>query len=123
MKATEKKEVTKKQKSKKPKFLRQEFHKRKRLDDTWRRPKGLHSKMRKRLRNRGTMPGSGYGSPKSKRGMHPSGYEDVLIHSISDLNDINPKTQAIRIAGGVGSRKRQMIVEKATEMEIRIINP
>ncbi|MFQ6050404.1 MAG: 50S ribosomal protein L32e [Candidatus Hydrothermarchaeota archaeon] len=113
----------KKQRSKKPKFLRQEFHKRKKLDDSWRRPRGLQSKMRRRFKGRGAIPCSGYGSPKSEKGIHPSGYEDVLIHTISDLNDIDPETQAIRIARGVGSKKKELIIEKAAEMGIRIINP
>ncbi|WP_088336245.1 50S ribosomal protein L32e [Methanopyrus sp. KOL6] len=109
-------------KRKKPKFRRQEWHRYKRLGEKWRRPKGRHSKMRRKLKNRPKMPNPGYGSPKKVRGLHPSGYEEVLVYNPKDLEKIDPKRQAARIASRVGKRKRQEILDKAEELGIVVLN-
>ena len=65
----------------------------------------------------------GYRTPKKVRGYHPSGYIEKLIHNPKELDNINPKTDAIRIAHTVGKRKRMEIIRKAKEKGIKILNP
>jgi len=65
----------------------------------------------------------GYRGPKKLRGLHPSGYVEVLIRTVDDVNEVDPKTQAIRIAHTVGAKKRVEISARATEREIHILNP
>lgn len=52
----------------------------------------------------------------------PSGYEEVLVYNPKDLEKIDPKRQAARIASRVGRRKRQEILEKAEELGIVVLN-
>ena len=113
----------KKQKSKKPTFKRTDSHKKKKLDENWRRPRGLQSKLRKRIASKGAVVQVGYGSPRAVRGLHPSGFEDVLVRNLDDLQSIDPACQAVRIARTVGVRKRQMIEDIAKNREIKILNP
>ncbi|MEA3282256.1 MAG: 50S ribosomal protein L32e [Euryarchaeota archaeon] len=113
----------KQQKSKKPTFKRTDSHKKKKLDDNWRRPRGLQSKLRKRIAAKGAVVQVGYGSPKAVRGLHPSGFEEVLVRNMNDLQPIDPSYQAARIARTVGVRKRWMIEELAKSREIKILNP
>ena len=47
----------------------------------------------------------------------------MLIHTPSELDDINPDKEAVRIGSSVGGRKRERIEERAEEMEIRVLNP
>ncbi|MFQ6073568.1 MAG: 50S ribosomal protein L32e [Methanosarcinales archaeon] len=115
--------VRKKQKKKKPKFKRTDSHKKKKLKDNWRKPRGLHNKLRKQISAKGKIVKIGYGSPKKVRGLHPSGFEDVLVRNLKDINNIDPSTQAIRIAGTIGKKKRLVIEEKAKELNIKILNP
>ena len=115
--------VRKRQKSKKPAFRRHDSHKKKRLDENWRRPRGMHNKLRKRIAAKGAMVQVGYGSPKEVRGLHPSGYEEVLVHRPKDLKYINATNQAIRIGSSVGMKKRLDIGEKAEESGIKVLNP
>jgi len=110
-------------KRKKPRFLRQEATHRKKLGDKWRRPKGSQSKMRKKLKGKGKKPSPGYGSPKSIRGLHPSGFKEVLVFNINDLGSINPKTHVCRIGSSVGKKKKMVIMKKASENNIKILNP
>ena len=113
----------KKQKSKKPTFKRTDSHKKKKLDENWRRPRGLQSKLRKRIASKGAVVQVGYGSPRAVRGLHPSGFEDVLVRNPGDLQSIDPAYQAVRIARTVGVRKRQMMEDIAKNREIKILNP
>ncbi len=92
-------------------------------DHSWRRPRGTHSKMRE---DRGGAPKRvkvGFRGPKQARGLHPSGFEDVLVHNTQELDELDPDTQAARIASTVGKRKRIQIVEQAQEMGIHVLNP
>ncbi|HDJ38479.1 MAG: 50S ribosomal protein L32e [Candidatus Makaraimicrobium thalassicum] len=115
--------VRKRQKSKKPAFRRADGHKKKKLDCNWRRPRGLQGKLRKGIATKGAIAQVGYGSPRAVRGLHPSGFEEVLVRNPDDLRSIDPSYQVARIARTVGVRKRMMIEEVATAREIRILNP
>ncbi len=110
-------------KRKKPDFLRQEWFRFPRLGKKWRRPKGRHSKLRKHVKNKGYLPKPGYGSPVSVRGLHPSGLEEVRVFNPQEVKNLNPKTQAVRIASSVGMKKRIEIMKIANELGIRVLNP
>jgi len=110
-------------KRKKTKFIRQSGKNLKRLGKKWRKPRGSQSKLRKYKKSRGFMPHPGYESPKSIRGLHPSGLEDVLIHNQNELEKIKPEKQACRIASSVGKRKKIEIMKKAEELKIKVLNP
>lgn len=109
-------------KKKTPYFRRQEWFRCKRLGDAWRRPRGLHSKMRMNYQYRPAKVSEGYRGPRLVRGRHPSGFEEILVFSPKGLAALNPKKQAARIGHTVGTRKRLQIKEKADELGIRILN-
>lgn len=103
----------------KKEFKRQNLQEKK-LDDSWRRPRGHHSSKRKGRKGSGKKPSPGYGS--QHRGMHPSGYFEVLVRNPSDLEKIDPESEAARISSRVGERKEEKIREKAEDMDIKILN-
>ena len=108
---------------KKPKFKRWMSQAYKRIKEAWRRPKGLHSKLRKRIKSKGKIPSPGYGAPKNLKYLHPSGFKEVLIHNVKELERIDPKKEAARIAHTVGKKKRKEILKKAEELKIKVLNP
>jgi len=108
---------------KKPKFRRQESWRYKRVTDRWRRPHGIDSKMRKKVKGWPASPTTGYRSPKATRGLHPSGFVETRVHSVEDLGGIDPELQAVRIAHTVGARKRVEILALAEERGIHVLNP
>ena len=108
---------------KKPKFRRQESWRYKRVTDKWRRPHGIDSKMRKKVKGWPVSPTTGYRSPKKTRGLHPSGFVETRIQSVADLGGIDPELQAVRIARTVGGRKRVEILALAEEKGIHVLNP
>ena len=105
-----------------PTFLREEWFRYKRIPKNWRRPDGLTSKMRQNLKYRPSKVRVGFRGPKKTRHLHSSGFEEITIHTINELDHINPKTQAVRIGGTVGTKKRLEILKKANKKDIRILN-
>ena len=105
-----------------PEFKRQNWFRYKRLGDKWRRPRGIHSKMRRHFKYRISVVQPGFRGPANVRGLHPSGFEEVRINTPKEVENVDPKTQAIRIARTVGDKKREVIVEKADELGIRVFN-
>ncbi len=105
-----------------PNFKRQEWFRYKRLDTSYRRPKGLHSKARKHLRYRPPLPRIGYRTQVEIRGMHPSGFREVMVYRPKDLESIDPDKEAARIGSSVGGRKREDIIKLADKRGIRVLN-
>ena len=107
---------------KRPSFKRQNWFRYKRLGEKWRRPRGIHSKMRRHFKYRIPVVQVGFRGPASVRGLHPSGFEEVLVHNTKEVENLNPETQAVRISSTVGDKKRELIVKKADELKIRVFN-
>ncbi len=115
--------VRKFQSKKQPKFRRQEWFRYRRLSKTgYRKPKGNDSKMRKNRKYRSPMARVGYGKIASARGLHPSGFEEILVHNEFELDGLDPERQAVRIGSKVGNRKRFRIHDRADNLGLRILN-
>ncbi len=109
-------------KNKKPAFVRAESWKYDRFSLSWRRPRGLDNKIRRKIKGWPAGVSVGYKGPKIARGLHPSGYREVLVYNVKDLSTVDPNTQAARIAHTVGKRKRALIVAEAKKLNIKILN-
>lgn len=103
-------------------FDREDNHKKSSVPESWRKPQGKHSRSRLKKKGAAPMPNAGYRKPEEVRGKHPSGYDEVLVHNTSDLDELDPETEAARIASKVGGRKREQIIEKADDEEIKVLN-
>ncbi|MCD6496215.1 MAG: 50S ribosomal protein L32e [Candidatus Aenigmarchaeota archaeon] len=114
--------LRKKKKAKKPSFRRQEGNKYKRLKETWRRPRGRHSKLRKGKKSRGKKPSAGYSSPKAVRGLTSRGLELVYVSNVNDLKAVDPKRQEAVIRSAVGRKKRLEIAKEAENLGITVQN-
>jgi large subunit ribosomal protein L32e len=111
------------QKKATPSFRRTEWFRYKRLSHSgWRKPHGMDNKQRRNYKYRGSLVRIGHGKVNAASGLHPSGFEEVMVHNSSDLETIDPETQAARVGGTVGGRKRENIHSRADELGIRVLN-
>lgn len=111
-------------KRKKPKFPRQYAHRKKKVSvKTWRKPRGKYSKQHMKIKGKGARPTPGFSQPRKIRGLHPSGYAEVIVRNIEELKGVDPKKQAVRIASSVGKLKRKKIIDEARKEGLKILNP
>jgi large subunit ribosomal protein L32e len=108
--------------SKDKEFSRNDSHKKKSIPNSWRKPKGTHNKARLNKKEAPNTPNPGYRTRKAVRGKHPSGYEEVIVNNVSELEEIDSDGEAARIASKVGGKKREKIIEKADEEDIHVLN-
>jgi large subunit ribosomal protein L32e len=114
--------LRKRVKGKKPRFVRPESWRYFRLKENWRNPRGLDHKVRLMYKGWPPAAGSGYGGPRLSRGLHPSGFTEVLVYNVEQLSKIEPKTQAVRIGHRVGKRKKANILAEARRKKIVVLN-
>ncbi len=109
-------------KKRKPIFIRQASKRKSRLSPKWRKPKGLQSKLRRKLRGHSKYPKTGYKNPKKMRNLSPEGLKIVYINNISSIDNIDPEKQAVIISAALGNKKKKIIVDKADKKKIKILN-
>jgi len=112
-------------KKKHPRFKRPNVGrtKRSRLADKWRKPRGIDNKQRSHRMPSGALPNVGFKNTRAIRGIHPSGYREVLVRSLADIEKIKPGDGiALRISAQIGRRKREIIAKKAEELKLKILN-
>ena len=93
------------------------------METNWRKPKGVDNHQRKqKSRGRPGLVKIGYGTPTIAKGLHPSGYTDNLVHTINDLENLNPKQDGIRFGHSVGTKKRNELMKVILEKKFKIFN-
>lgn len=109
-------------KKKMPKFRRQEAHVKARLSRSgWRKPRGVHSKMRRQRKGYNAIVKIGYRTPRLLRGRLRNGLLEVAITSPEELKNIT-KDQIALIPRTLGNRKRLAILQEAKKMKASISN-
>ncbi|RAL68464.1 hypothetical protein DID88_007192 [Monilinia fructigena] len=94
------------------------------VDASWRKPKGIDNRVRRRFKGQMVMPSIGFGSNKKTRHMMPSGHKAFLVNNTSDVELLlmHNKTFAAEISHAVSSRKRVEIVARAKELGVKVTN-
>ncbi|KAJ6786431.1 hypothetical protein PWT90_10537 [Aphanocladium album] len=105
-------------------FFRHQSDRFKCVDPSWRKPKGIDNRVRRRFRGSIAMPSIGYGSNKKTRYMMPSGHKSFLVNNVKDLELLmmHNRTYAAEIASAVSSRKRIDIIARAKQLGVKVTN-
>jgi large subunit ribosomal protein L32e len=114
-------ELRNKMKKKKPNFLRQEAHKKKRLANNWRRAKGRDSKMRRKLRGYRKSPSVGYCSPRKVKGLTREGLKERIVETINDLKSIS-KNEIIILSKRLGLKKKVLLLKEIEKLGLKVGN-
>merc|ERR1739838_47054 len=107
------------------KFIRHQSDRYKKLDQSWRKPKGIDNRVRRRFKGQFLMPNIGYGSNSKTKHVCPDGFKKFLVHNVKELEVLmmSNRTFSAEIARQVSSRKRKAIVERAAQLAVKVTNP
>ncbi|OMH84216.1 60S ribosomal protein L32 [Zancudomyces culisetae] len=106
------------------KFVRVQSDRFMRVGESWRKPRGIDSRTRRRFKGTRPQPKIGYGSNNKTKNLLPSGFR---LHTVNNVSDLKPlimlnRKYCVEIASSVCSRKRIAIVNRAKELDINVIN-
>ncbi|PAA57922.1 hypothetical protein BOX15_Mlig034390g1, partial [Macrostomum lignano] len=95
-----------------------------RVKPSWRRPKGIDNRMRRKFKGQSVMPQIGFGSDKRTKHVHRDGFRHVLVHNAKELEMLMMENRRYAgvIAHTVSSKKRKGMVERAAQLGIRLVN-
>nr|ALS05225.1 60S ribosomal protein L32 [Tortanus dextrilobatus] len=107
------------------KFIRHQSDRYDKVKQSWRRPKGIDNRVRRKFRGMYKLPGIGYGSNKATKHMLPNGFRKVLVNNLKELEVLMMQNQKFcaEIAHGVSSKNRKALVGRAQQLAIRVTNP
>ncbi|EPR79529.1 60S ribosomal protein L32 [Spraguea lophii 42_110] len=116
-------DIINKGKSKKQ-FKRFQSWRVKRVSESWRKPRGIDNRMRRKFGGAPDMPGIGYKKPNAIRFLLPNGYRKIMVACVKDLEALISLNSfyCAEIRHAVGSKKRIEILERAEELGILVIN-
>ncbi len=84
----------------------------------WRKPRGIDIQ---RKQNYGAKPDSGYRTPNTVRGLHPSGWPEFRVFNAQQVQTAPPNA-VLRVGAGVGAKKRKEIIRAAVEQKRIVVN-
>ncbi len=88
----------------------------------WRRPRGIHSPVRQRHKGKPALPHPGYGRAAVVRGLHRSGLKPVLVSSIKEMEQLDPKKEGALLSATLGAKKKMALLAHIEEKKITVLN-
>mmetsp|Transcript_16898 Transcript_16898/g.32971 ORF Transcript_16898/g.32971 Transcript_16898/m.32971 type:complete len:135 (+) Transcript_16898:111-515(+) len=95
-----------------------------RVGESWRAPRGIDSRFRRRFKGTGPQPGIGYGSNKKTRNLLPNGFYKFVVSNTNELDLLlmHNRKYSAEIAHNVSREKRRAILDRAEQLNIRVTN-
>ncbi|KAF7684253.1 60S ribosomal protein L32 [Astathelohania contejeani] len=95
-----------------------------RVKKSWRKPRGIDNRVRRKLSGAIKMPNIGYKNCKLTRHILKNGFKKVLVSNVEELRVLTTlnKFYAAEIRHGVGAKKRIEIVNEAEKLNILVLN-
>jgi len=103
------------------KFIRQDIHKKKRLEAKWRKPRGIDSKKRLMKNNR-LIVKPGYGTKSQEHGKHFSGREIVYVSTLEELKKADTKKDIVVLSRKIGFRRKQELLEFVAKNKLKVLH-
>ncbi|ORX90234.1 60S ribosomal protein L32 [Basidiobolus meristosporus CBS 931.73] len=105
-------------------FKRHQSDRYKTVKESWRKPKGIDNRVRRRFKGQIPMPKIGYGSNQKTRHLMPNGFKKFVVSSVKELEVLlmQNRTYAAEIAHNVSSKNRISIVERAQQLNVKVTN-
>ncbi|XP_045883821.1 60S ribosomal protein L32-like [Meles meles] len=94
------------------------------IKHNWQKPRGIDNRVHRRVKGQILMPNIGYGSNRKTKHMLPSGFQEILIHNVKELEVllICNKSYCAETVHNVSSKNHKAIAERADQLAIRVTN-
>merc|ERR1719453_2958945 len=104
------------------KFKRFQSNRFMRVGESWRRPRGIDCRVRRRFRGSIKMANIGYGNNKKTRHVLPCGLKKFRVNNVMELEMLIMQNRkfAAEICHNVSARKRKAIVDRAAQLRITV---
>jgi len=91
---------------------------------TWRRPRGIDSRVRRRFKSNVRTVKIGFGTAAAQRHVLPCGFKKFAVSNVKDLDVLlmHNRVYAAEIAHNVSAKKRVEIVKRAAQLDVRVLN-
>ena len=95
-----------------------------RVSESWRKPKGIDGRVRRRFKGTIPQPKIGFGSDKKTKHLLPNGFYKFRVFNVKELEMLLMHNQSYccEIAHNVSAKNRKVIVARANELGIRVTN-
>lgn len=108
---------------KKPSFRRYKSENIKKLSKSWRKPRGIQSKVRLAKRGKPASPKIGYGRRKQDKDLHPKfNLKTRVVNNLEELKSIDPKKEIALISSKIGTKLKVSMLEYAKGENLKIAN-
>eukprot|EP00746_Dinoflagellata_sp_MGD_P162631 gnl/MRDRNA2_/MRDRNA2_90266_c0_seq1.p2 gnl/MRDRNA2_/MRDRNA2_90266_c0~~gnl/MRDRNA2_/MRDRNA2_90266_c0_seq1.p2 ORF type:complete len:137 (-),score=27.65 gnl/MRDRNA2_/MRDRNA2_90266_c0_seq1:60-470(-) len=120
----DKRKIVKKRTKRFNRFKTGSEHRKKTVKPSWRKPRGIDCRVRRKFKGSTIMPNIGYGSDKKTKHRIPNGFYKFVVNTPQDLEMLlmhNTK-YCVEIAHAVSAKKRRDIVERADQLNLYVTN-
>lgn len=95
-----------------------------RVKKSWRKPRGIDNRVRRKLRGSIRMPGKRYMNDEVVRHFLPNCFKKVMISNVQELEALQGQNRmyCAEVRHQVGAKKRIEIVNRAKELDILVTN-
>ena len=116
-------DLRKKLKAKKPRFIRHDAHKKKRVSDpVWRKPRGRQNKMRLHKKGYARDRSTGYGSPTAVKFLSKEGLTRNLVYTQKDIDALNHTSDGLILARTLGAKKKLALIDYAQKNNFTVLD-
>merc|ERR1711881_64226 len=106
------------------KFKRFQSDRFNRVSESWRKPRGIDGRVRRKFKGTMLMPNVGYGSNKKTRHMAPNGFYNFLVRTPSDVEMLLMHNQkySVTLAHNLSAKTRRAVIERCDQMGLNVTN-
>ena len=93
-------------------------------DSSWRRPRGMDSRFRRKFKGTAPHVNIGYGADKRTRNLLPNGFQKYVVSNVDELDLLmmHNRKYCAEIAHNVSAKKRKEIVLRASQLNVKVTN-